>query len=192
MSSAACVSVQFCSFLKIRWKLTDVLGWYRGMELVLQTRGIVWKYSAAISGQYHNVFVNHNIMLPSHHRLEKLTRSRWDQERRTCNSSKSMFSYKKRHDFNIIPNTDSYTLNIVILSESSNDRLELSVSSSTEVFFSAEHLFRTIGMICWCEKQLFASRKHPRMSEEKTSQCVLTKTLSAVLYATRSIHKFWF
>ena len=38
-----------------------------------QKRGIIWKYSAAISGQYHNVPVNYNIKLLSHHRLETLT-----------------------------------------------------------------------------------------------------------------------
>lgn len=43
------------------------------MELFFQASNIFWKYSAAISGQYHNVTVNCNIMLQSDHHLENST-----------------------------------------------------------------------------------------------------------------------
>ena len=42
------------------------------VEFPLQTWGNVWKNAAAISGQYHNVTANYNIMLLPDHRLERI------------------------------------------------------------------------------------------------------------------------
>lgn len=88
-----------------------------------QTRGLAWKYSAAISGQYHNVPVNYNIMLLSHHRLEILTpHPIRDQERRTCGLQTIVSSESGRNVDMFDDSNISYTDSYDVKAQMTNDR----------------------------------------------------------------------
>lgn len=88
-----------------------------------QTRGLAWKYSAAISGQYHNVPVNYNIMLLSHHRLETLTpHPIRDQERRTCGLQTIVSSESGRNVDMFDDSNISYTDSYDVKAQMTNDR----------------------------------------------------------------------
>lgn len=88
-----------------------------------QTRGLAWKHSAAISGQYHNVPINYNIMLLSHHRLETLTpHPIRDQERRTCGLQTIVSSESGRNVDMFDDSNISYTDSYDVKAQMTNDR----------------------------------------------------------------------
>lgn len=124
-SFPAIILISSFSFV-LFWRFDETLWMFFGgteEQKRTQTRGLAWKYSAAISGQYHNVPINYNIMLLSHHRLETLTpHPIRDQERRTCGLQTIVSSESGRNVDMFDDSNISYTDSYDVKAQMTNDR----------------------------------------------------------------------